>query len=51
MKVKFFREEYMSDLEDIVNDFIKDKDNIIDIKFAIDCETMATCYCAMIIIK
>lgn len=51
MHVKIFDEEHEKDLEDAINDFIKDK-NIVDIKYqvavAMFSEDQIYCYSALI---
>lgn len=53
MKVKIFDESHEKDLEESVNEFIKDKNDVIDIKYqvsiAINGEEQIYCFSAMII--
>jgi len=54
MQIKVFDEEHEKDLEDNINDFIKDKE-VIDIKYEVAIsmfsEEQIYCYSAMIIYK
>lgn len=53
MKVKVFDESHEKDLEDSVNGFINDRDDIIDIKYqvaiSVNGEEQLYCFSAMII--
>ncbi len=59
IKVKLFDESHESDLEDTINEFLKDLDNdttIVDIKYAIEafCDNSGEqiyCYSALIIYR
>lgn len=55
MKVKIFDEGHEKDLEKSINDFLKDKENIIDIKFnvciAVSGEDQIYCFSAMVMYK
>lgn len=55
MKVKIFDESHESDLENAVNDFLKDHKNIVDIKYQVSIsvfsEEQIYCFSAMIIYK
>lgn len=57
MKVKIFDEGHEKDLEDSINDFLKNikEENILDIKYQIsimyDYKEQIYCYSAMIIYK
>ena len=53
MKIKIFDESHEKDLEDDINDFIKEKNpDIIDIKYSISCsnysEEQIYCFSALI---
>ena len=53
MKVKIFDESHESDLEEDINNFIKEKDpDIIDIKYSVSCsiysEEQLYCFSALI---
>ena len=53
MKVKLFDENHEADLEDAINDFLKQEITVIDIKYQIstmyDYKNQIYCYSAMII--
>ena len=53
MKIKVFDESHEKDLEESINEFIKDKNDIIDIKYqvsiAINGEEQIYCFSAMIV--
>jgi len=53
MKIKIFDESHEKDLEESVNKFIEDKDDIIDIKYqvaiSINGEEQLYCFSAMIV--
>ena len=53
MKVKLFDENHEADLEDAINDFLKQDITVIDIKYQIstmyDYKNQIYCYSAMII--
>ena len=53
MKVKIFDESHEKDLEESINEFIKDKEDIVDIKYqvamAINGEEQLYCFSAMIV--
>lgn len=53
MKVKIFDFEHEKDLEDSINDFLKENHNIKDVKYNISCsvsgEEQIYCYSACII--
>jgi len=55
MKVKIFDESHEKDLETSINNFLKENNNIIDIKFnvsvSIYAEEQIYCFSAMIIYK
>ncbi len=55
MKVKIFDESHELDLEEKVNEFLKDNKNIIDIKYQVSIamfsEEQIYCFSAMIIYK
>lgn len=55
MKVKIFDESHEEDLEEKVNDFLKEHDDIIDIKFGVSTsmfsEEQIYCFSAMILYK
>ena len=55
MKVKIFDESHESDLENSINDFLIEHDNIIDIKYQVSIamfsEEQIYCFSAMIIYK
>lgn len=53
MKVKIFDESHEKDLEDSINNFIKDRDDIIDIKYQVAInivgEEQYYCFSAMVV--
>ncbi len=55
MKVKIFDESHESDLEEKINDFLNEHDNIIDIKFEVSTSMFSDeqiyCFSAMILYK
>lgn len=55
MKVKIFDESHEKDLEDRVNEFLKEHNNIVDIKYQVSItmfsEEQIYCFSAMIIYK
>ena len=55
MKVKVFDESHEKDLEDKINDFLKEHKNIIDIKFQVSIsmfsEEQIYCFSALILYK
>ena len=55
LKVKIFDESHESDLQDAINDFLKEHKDIIDIKYqvsiAIFSEEQIYCFSAMILYK
>ena len=55
MKVRIFDESHETDLEKAVNEFLKDHNNIIDIKYQVSIsmfsEEQIYCFSAMIIYK
>ncbi|MBR2712547.1 MAG: sporulation protein Cse60 [Bacilli bacterium] len=55
MKVKIFDESHEKDLEDKINDFLRDNKNVIDIKYQVSIamfsEEQIYCFSAMIIYK
>ena len=55
MKVKIFDESHESDLQDKINEFLEEHENIIDIKFQVSitmfAEEQIYCFSAMIIYK
>ena len=56
MKVKIFDESHESDLEEDINNFIKEKDpDIIDIKYSVSCsiysEEQLYCFSALIMYR
>lgn len=55
MKVKLFDEENEKDLEEELNDFLSDKENIIDIKYqvstAVFSEEQIYCFSALVMYK
>lgn len=52
MKVKIFYERYMAELEDMINDFIKDKE-VINVSFSDACSNdgLLGTYSALILYK
>ena len=55
MKVKIFDENHEKDLEEDINDFLKGKETIVDIKYQVSTSLFAEeqiyCFSAMIIYK
>ena len=55
MKVKIFDESHEKDLEDKINNFLKDNKNIIDIKYQVSIamfsEEQIYCFSALILYK
>ena len=55
MKVKIFDENHEKDLEEDINDFLKGKEAIVDIKYQVSTSLFAEeqiyCFSAMIIYK
>lgn len=55
MKVKIFDESHESDLQDKINEFLEEHENIIDIKFQVSitmfAEEQIYCFSAMIMYK
>lgn len=55
MKVKIFDENHEKDLEDSINKFIEDKDDILDIKYQVAIsivgEEQLYCFSAMIVYR
>lgn len=55
MKVKIFDEEHEKDLEEAINEFLKEEHNIIDIKYEVGVSMFSSdqvyCFSALILYK
>ena len=55
MKVKIFDEEHEKDLEDSINEFLKENNNVLDIKYEVSVSMFSNdqvyCYSALILYK